>query len=131
MWTILNISSLPDILVLPWNCWKDLRTTPWAKVFNFQEPTQKSHFGTSSAETLFHFLKRPAGNQYPEVLRILVPHKILVLQKLLYNLRCTTYVQLNNFPDPIHQKDFDIYDPVTIYNFPKKLAQKKSICVRS
>ena len=86
-------------------------------MFHSQEPTHKSLFGTSSAEIVFRFLKKPVGNQYPEVLRILVPPQILVLHKFLHNLRGTAYVQMNNFPDLIHKKDFDIYDPVTIYNF--------------
>ena len=45
------------------------------------------------------------------------------------NLKGTVYVQLNNFPDRRHKKSFDIYDPVTICNFPKTLPQNKYICV--
>ena len=40
-------------------------------------------------------------------------------------------VQLNIFTDPIHKKGLPIDDPVTICNFPEKLAQNKYICVQS
>ena len=49
----------------------------------------------------------------------------------MHNLRRTPYVQLNIFVDAIHKKGFDIYDPVTVCNFPEKLSQKKYICVGS
>ena len=100
-------------------------------MFNFQEPARKSHFGTSSTETVFHFLKKPVGNEYIEVPRILAPPEILVLQTFLHNSRGSANVQLNIFPDPIHKKGFDIYDPVTVDNFPKKLAKNKYIWVGS
>ena len=48
------------------------------KVFNFQDPKQKTDFGTSRGRTVFRLLKKPVGNQYPYVLRILVPPEILV-----------------------------------------------------
>ena len=98
-------------------------------MFNFQEPARKSHFGTSSAETVFHFLKKPVGNEYIEVPRILVPPEILVLQTFLHNSRGSANVQLNIFRDHIHEKDFYIYDPVRVDNFPKKLAKSKYIWV--
>ena len=40
-------------------------------------------------------------------------------------MRGTAYVQGNIFPDPTHKKGFEIYDPVTIFNFLEKLAQNK------
>ena len=49
----------------------------------------------------------------------------------MHNLRGTAYVQLNNFRDLIPKRDFDIYEPVTNCNFPKKLAQNKYVCVGS
>ena len=55
-----------------------MRTAASAKVFNFEDPTHKSDFGTSSVEAVFHFLKNPEGNRYLEVLKILVPTEILV-----------------------------------------------------
>ena len=48
------------------------------KVLNFQGPTHKSDFCTSCGTIVFHLLKKPVGNQYLEVLRILVPPEILV-----------------------------------------------------
>ena len=48
------------------------------RVFNFEGPTHKTEFGTSCGRTVFHLLKKPVGNQYLEVLRILVPLEILV-----------------------------------------------------
>ena len=100
-------------------------------MFNFQDPIHKTDFGTSHGRTVFHLLKELVGNQYLKVLRILVPPEILVPRKILHNLRVTPYVQLNIFPDPIHQKSFSIYDPVTICNFTEKLPQNKYICLRS
>ena len=48
------------------------------KVFNFEDPTLKTEFGTSCGKTVFHLVKKPVGNQYLEVLEILVAHEILV-----------------------------------------------------
>ena len=48
------------------------------KLFNFQDPTHNTDFGTSRRRTVFHFLKKPVGNQYLQDLRILVPSVILV-----------------------------------------------------
>ena len=48
------------------------------EVFNVQDPTQETDFGTSRGRKVFHFLERPVRNQYPKVLRILVPPEILV-----------------------------------------------------
>ena len=95
------------------------------KVFNFQDTTHKTDFGTSSGRTVFHLLKKPVGNQYLKVLRIFVPTEILVPLEMSEQLRRTTYIQGNIFPDPIHKIDFDIYAPVTSFNFPKKLAPNK------
>ena len=92
-------------------------------MFNFQDPTHNTDFGTSHGRRVFHLLKKPVGNQYPDV-RILVPPEILVPLG-------TPYVQLNIFPAPIHKKGFSIYDPVTMCNFPEKLAQNNNICVQS
>ena len=94
-------------------------------MFNLQDPTHNSDFGTSSAVALFNLLKKPVWNQYLELLRISVPPEILVPWKFLLNLRGTTDVELNIFPYPIHKKDFDIYEPVTICNFPKKSSKKQ------
>ena len=71
------------------------------------------------------------GNQYLEVLRILVSLRFYFPQQFLHNLRGTAYVQLNNFPDPIQRKDFDIYVPATICSFPKTLAENNYISVWS
>ena len=48
------------------------------KLFNFQHPKQKSDLGTYCGRTVFHLLRKLVGNQYLEVLRILVPPEILV-----------------------------------------------------
>ena len=47
-------------------------------MFNFQDSTHKTDFGTSRGRKDFHLLKKPVGKQDPEVLRILVPREILV-----------------------------------------------------
>ena len=47
-------------------------------MFNFQDSTHKTDFGTSRGRKDFHLLKKPVGKQDPEVLRILVPPEILV-----------------------------------------------------
>ena len=52
------------------------------KVFNFQDSTHKTDFGTSRGRKDFHLLKKPVGKQYPEVLRILVLPEILVLLEI-------------------------------------------------
>ena len=100
-------------------------------MFNFQGVTYKTDFGTSCGRTGFHLRKKPLGNQYLQVLRILVAFEILAHLEIsaqfgrhyLFSIECS--------PDLIHKKDFDIYDPVTIFNFQKKLAQNKYICVGS
>ena len=51
-------------------------------LFNFQHPTNQSDFGIYSAETVFHVLKKPVGNQYPEILRILVAPEIPVPREI-------------------------------------------------
>ena len=48
------------------------------KVFNFQDPSHKIDFRSSSGRAMFHLLKKEVGNQYFEVLRILVPPEIFV-----------------------------------------------------
>ena len=48
------------------------------KLFNFQYPLKKSDFGTYCGKTVFYFLTKLVGNQYPELLTILVPPEILV-----------------------------------------------------
>ena len=91
------------------------------KVFNLQDSTHKNEFGTSRGRTVFHLLKKPVGNQYLKVLRILVPPEILIPLEISAQFERHSYVQLNIFPDQIHQKSFSIYDPVAICNFPEKL----------
>ena len=101
------------------------------KVFNFQDPTHNTDFARSRGTTVFHFLKKLVRNQYLKDLRILVPPEILVPSKFVCNLRGTPYVKLNIFPNPIHKSGLKISYPVTICNFPEKLAQKKYICAGS
>ena len=48
------------------------------KLFNLKHLKQKSDFGTYYGRTVFHLLRKLAGNKYPEVLRILVAPEILV-----------------------------------------------------
>ena len=48
------------------------------KVFNFQEPQQRTDIHTSGGRKVSHLLKRPVGNQYLEVLKVLVPPESLV-----------------------------------------------------
>ena len=98
------------------------------KVFNFEDARHLTNFGTFRGRRVLHLPKKPEGNQYPEVLRILVPPEILVA---LHNLTSTPYVQLKIFPVPIYKVGLSIYDPVTICNFLKKLVQNKYIRVRS
>ena len=100
-------------------------------MLNLQDPTHKTDFGTSCRRTVFHLLKNPVGNQYIEALRILVPPEILVPVEISAQFERHYLCSTEFFPDPVHQKDFDIYDPVTICNFPKILAQNKYLCVGS
>ena len=99
------------------------------KVFNFQDPTQETYFGTSRGWKVFHYLKKPVRKQYIKHIRILVPSKILVPLKISAQFERHSLFQLNIFRDPIHKNGFDISDPVTICNFPEKLAQSKYICL--
>ena len=59
-----------------------MKTSGQVKVLNFQDPTNKTAFGTFHGRTVFHLLKKLVGNQYLKVLRILVPPDILVLLEL-------------------------------------------------
>ena len=101
------------------------------RVFNFQDPIRKTDFGNSGGRTVFHLWKKPVGNQYPEVLRILVPHEILFPLEISAQFGRQSLCSTEYFPDPMHKKGFPIYDPVIICNFPEKLAQNKYICIRS
>ena len=47
------------------------------KLFNLEDLTHKTDFGTSRGRTEFHLLKKPVGSQYLKVLTILVSPKIL------------------------------------------------------
>ena len=52
------------------------------KVFNFQDATHKTDFGTFRGRAVSHLQKKPVANQYLKVLRILVPPEILVLLEI-------------------------------------------------
>ena len=80
---------------------------------------------------MFHLPRKLVGNQYLEVLRILVPREILVPLEIAAQFERHYLCSIEYFLDPIHQKDFDIYDQVAIFNFIKKFAQNKYICVGS
>ena len=45
----------------------------------------------------------------------------------LRNLRQTAYLQLINIQNSTHKSDFNIYQPVTIFNFPQNLAENQYI----
>ena len=94
-----------------------------AKMCNFQDPTLTSDFDKYCRSTVFHLPEKLVVNHYLEVHRILVPLQMI---NPLKNLRGTGYVQLIDY---IHKNDFDLYDLVTISNFPQKLAQNQYICV--
>ena len=108
---------------------KILRTSPQVQLFNFQDLTRKCYFDAYCGRAVFYLLKKLVGNQYLELLRILVPPEILVSLAIPANFSHTAYVQLINVQDPVHKTDFDIYNPVTISSFPLKLAQNQYICV--
>ena len=99
------------------------------KLLNFQDSTHNTEFGTSHGRTVFHLLKKPVGNQYLKVLRILVPTEILVPLQIFAQFERNSLCPTAYSPDLIHKKGFSIYDPVTICNFLEKLAQNKYICV--
>ena len=80
---------------------------------------------------MYDLQEKPVGNQYLEILRILVLPEILVPIAISARFERHFYVKLHNFRHPVHKKDSDIYDPVTIFNFPKTLAQNKDTFVRS
>ena len=90
---------------------------------NFQDPTLTSDFDKYCKRTVFHLPEKLVVNHYLEVHRILDPLQMI---NPLKNLRGTAYVQLIDY---IHKNDFDLYDLVTISNFPQKLAQNQYICV--
>ena len=71
------------------------------------------------------------GNQYLKVLRTLVPPEILVPIAISSQFERGCLCSTDNFPDPSHTKDFDIYDPVTISNFSKELPQDKYVSIGS
>ena len=53
---------------------KKLKTTAEVALINFQDPTlDQGDFDTYFGWTVFHLPERLLGNQYLEVLRILVP----------------------------------------------------------
>ena len=101
------------------------------KVFKFQDHTHKSDCATCCERTVFDLLKKPVGKQDLKLLRILVPPEILVpiVISAQFERRCLR--STDNFPDLLHTKDFDIYDPVAISNFPKELPQNKYIRIGS
>ena len=49
----------------------------------------------------------------------------------LENLIGTTYVQLINSKGHTYKSDFDIYNAVTIFNFPQKVAENQYRCGES
>ena len=53
-------------------------------MFNFQHPSHKTDVSISCGRRAFHLLywKKPVGNQYVEVIRILVQPEILVSLKI-------------------------------------------------
>ena len=80
---------------------------------------------------MFQLPETLVGNQYLEVLRILVPPQKLVPYLFLENLIGTTYVQLINFKGHTHKSDFDIYNAVTIFNFLEKVVENQYRCGES
>ena len=66
---------------------------------------------------------------------IAIGQPIAGLQKMNYSLkilqigRLTACVQLINVQDPVHKNESDNNDPVTISNFPEKLAQNQYVCI--
>ena len=79
---------------------------------------------------IFGFTKKARGNQYLDVLRMLVLPWILVPLATPAKFRGNSYVQLMNLQDHRHESDFDIYLLVTISSFPQKLAQNRYICAQ-
>ena len=74
---------------------------------------------------MFHLLKKSVGNQYLKVLIILVPPEILNPLEISAQFERHYLWSTEYFPDLIHKKDFDIYDPVTSRNLPTKLPPNK------
>ena len=85
------------------------------EVFNFRDPTHKTDLGTSRERTVFHLLKKPVGNQYLKVFRILVPREILVPLEISAQFERNSVCSSEDFfPDPFYKKGFSIDDQVTI-----------------
>ena len=59
-----------------------------------------------------------------EVLTKLVATEILITIAIFAQVYSTCLCLIEEFPDPIYKKGFDIYDPVAIYNFPKICAKQ-------
>ena len=75
-------------------------------MFNFQDSTRKTDFGTSRGRTVFHLLKKPVGNQYPKVLRILVPSGILVPLEIYAQLEKHFVCSTEDFSASAEEKGF-------------------------
>ena len=103
-------------------------TTASVKVFNFQDPTRKTDFDSSCERAVCIYGKSYLGTNL-EVLRILVAFEILVHLEISAQFGRHYLFSTEYFPDLIHKKDFDIYDPVTIFNFQKKNVHKTNIYV--
>ena len=57
---------------------KNMRTSAEVKLIYFQDPTLKGYFDKYLGRTVFHLPEKVVGNQYLDVLRILVPPQITV-----------------------------------------------------
>ena len=78
----------------PLNILKSLTLTASVKLFNFEDPTHTSDFGTYCGRTAFHLLKKLVQNQYLEVVTILFPPEMVVplaiSAKLERNCKCSS-----------------------------------------
>ena len=101
------------------------------KFFNFQHPKQKIYLGTYFGRTVFHLLRKLVGNQYPDVLRILVPPEILVPLEISAQFERHCLFSTEQFSRSHTQKRFwHIWFSENL-KFSKKLAQNNYICVGS
>ena len=57
---------------------KNLRNSAEVKLIYFQDPTLKGYFDKYHGRTVFHLPEKVVGNQYLDVLRILVPLQMTI-----------------------------------------------------
>ena len=120
MWTILEY-QFPVRYQYPLAISESLENYGLSKLINFQDPTNKSDFGTYYARKVYDLAEKPisgCSQNFSFWSDIGYPSNLLV------NFRGTKFAQLINIQDPIRKSDFDICQLILI-SIPQKLAGNK------